>query len=102
MLVVQEFDTQVKVHMPDYTDHTCMDYSPLALASGNTLGNRGKLGKVVPVPVKMHCLLKVHWLLEQGLEQQQELQLFQRVLMQKRNCLLQKSLVVVAVLVAVV
>lgn len=36
MVVVQEFDIQVKVHMADYTDHTCMDYSPLALASGNT------------------------------------------------------------------
>lgn len=36
MVVVQEFDTQVRVHMADYTDHTCMDYSPSALASGNT------------------------------------------------------------------
>lgn len=36
MVVVQEFDTQVRVHMADYTDHTCMDYIPSALASGNT------------------------------------------------------------------
>lgn len=53
MVLVQGFDTQVRVHMADYTDHTCMDYSPLALASGNTLGNLGKLGKEVPVPVKV-------------------------------------------------
>lgn len=36
MVLVQGFETQVRVHMADYTDHTCMDYSPLALASGNT------------------------------------------------------------------
>jgi len=47
------------------------------------------------VPVKAQCLL-------QRQQQQEELQLFQKVLMQKRNCLLQKSLVAVGVLVAVV
>lgn len=36
MVLVQGFDIQVRVHTADYTDHTCMDYSPLALASGNT------------------------------------------------------------------
>lgn len=36
MVLVQGFETQVRVHMADYTDHTYMDYSPLALASGNT------------------------------------------------------------------
>lgn len=41
-MVVQEFDTQVRVHMADYTDHTCMDYSPSALASGNTCGGGKK------------------------------------------------------------
>lgn len=64
MVAVQESDTQVRAHMADYTAHTCTDYSPSALASGNTLGNRDKLGKVVPVPVKVQCLLQVHWLLE--------------------------------------
>lgn len=42
MVAVQDFDTQVRVHMADYTDHTCMDYSPLALASGNTCGGGEK------------------------------------------------------------
>lgn len=42
MVAVQDFDTQVRVHMADYTDHTCMDYSPLALASGNTCVGGGK------------------------------------------------------------
>jgi len=42
MVLVQGFDTQARVHMADYTDHTCMDYSPLALASGNTCVEDGK------------------------------------------------------------
>lgn len=42
MVLVQGFDIQVRVHTADYTDHTCMDYSPLALASGNTWGGVGK------------------------------------------------------------
>lgn len=42
MVAVQKFGTQVRVHMADYTDHTCMDYSPLALAFGNTCGGGEK------------------------------------------------------------
>lgn len=38
MVLVQGFGRQVKEHTADYTDHTCMDYSPLASASGNTCG----------------------------------------------------------------
>lgn len=62
MVVVQGSEIQVMGHMADYTGHTCMDYSLLALAFGNTLGNLDKLGKEVPVPVKAQCLM--HWLLE--------------------------------------
>lgn len=81
MVLVQGFDRQVREHTADYTDHTGMDYSPLALASGNTLGKLGKLGKEVPVPVMVQCLLQVHWLLEQEQQQEQQQELFQRVLM---------------------
>lgn len=98
MVVVQGSERQVMAHMADYTGHTCMDYSLLASASGNTLGNLDKLGKEVPVPVMVQCLM--HQLPEQ--KQQQELQQVQMVLMQKENCLPQKSPVAAAVLVAVV
>lgn len=42
MVLVQGLDTQVRGHMADYIDRTCMDYTPLALASGNTCGEVGK------------------------------------------------------------
>lgn len=38
MALVQGFDTLVRVRMADYIDRICMDYTPLALASGNTCG----------------------------------------------------------------
>lgn len=42
MVVVLGSERQVMAHMADYTGHTCMDYSLLALASGNTCVKKKK------------------------------------------------------------
>lgn len=51
MVVVQGSEIQVMGHTADYTGHTCMDYSLLALAFGNTCVKEKKHTVVVK-----HCL----------------------------------------------